>query len=74
MVILEKNKNENFKCQQLNGKCLNFEPIPRDRKPFFKILPDFRHRSDQMNHIWKSLLGDPLIILLSIFVSDILFT
>ena len=67
MVILEKNKNENLKCQNLNGKCFIFDPIPRDRKPFFKILPDFRHRSDLIYHIWKIQLGDPLIILASIY-------
>ena len=52
---------------KLHGKCFMFDPLPRDRKPFFKILPDFRHRSqDQIYHIWKSSLGDPLIILQSI--------
>ena len=63
MVILENNKILNFKCQNFNWKCFIFDPLPRDRKPFFKILPDFRHRSDQIYHTWKSPLGDPLIIL-----------
>ena len=66
-VILENNKNENFKCQNFNGKCFIFDPLPRDRKPFFKILPDFRHRSGQIYHICKCPLGDPLIILPRIF-------
>ena len=37
---------------------------------FFKILPDFRHRSDQIYHLRKSPLGDPLIILPSIIVDQ----
>ena len=56
MVILENNRNEN-----LNAKM--FDPFPRDRNPFFKTLPDFRHMSHQIYHIWNSPLGDPLIIL-----------
>ena len=67
MVILVNNKNENFKFQNFNGKCFIFDPFPRDRKPFFKILPVFRHWSSQIYHIWKSPLGDPLIILPSIY-------
>ena len=59
MVILEKNKNEKFKCQNFYGKLFILAP-------FFKILPDFRHRSDQIDHIWKSPLDGPLIILPSI--------
>ena len=66
MVILENNKNENFKCQNFNVKCFIFDLLPRDRKPSLKILPDFRHRSNQINHIWKSQLSDPFIILPSI--------
>ena len=46
-VILE--KNENFKCQYFYWKSFIFDPLPRDRKQFFKILPDFRHRSDQID-------------------------
>ena len=61
-MVLENNKNENFKYRNFNGKCFIFDPLHRDRKPFFKILPDFRHRSDQIYHIWKSPLGDPLIV------------
>ena len=66
-MILENNKNENFKCHNLNGKWFIFD-LPRDRKSFFKILPDFRHMSGQLNHIWKSPFGDPLIILPSIYI------
>ena len=69
MVILENNINENFQCQNLNGKCFILDPLPRDRKLFFKILHDFRHRSDQIYHVRKSPLGDPLIILPSIYRS-----
>ena len=69
MVILENNKNENFKSQNFNGKCFFFDVLPRDRKAFFIILPDFRHRSGQKYHIWKGPLGDPLIILPSIYES-----
>ena len=68
MVILKNNKNENFKCQNLNGKYFICDSLPRNRKPFFKILPDFHHRSDQIYHIWKSPLDDPLIILPSICI------
>ena len=32
MVILENNKNENFKFQNFNGKCFFFDPLPRDRR------------------------------------------
>ena len=72
MVILQNNKKENFiKCQNSNGKCFIFDPLPRDRKPFFKFLPDFRHWSDQIYHVWKSQLGDRLIILPSIYILDI---
>ena len=67
MVILENNKNKKFKFQIFNGKCFIFDPFPRDRKPFFKILPVFRQGSDQIYHIWKSPFGDPLSILPSIF-------
>ena len=56
-----------FNCQYFYGKCFIFDPLPRDRKPFFKILPNFCHMSDQIYHIWKSPLGDPLIILPSIY-------
>ena len=49
------------------GNASFFDPLPRDRKPFFKILPDFCHRSDQIYHKWKSPLGDPLFILPSIY-------
>ena len=70
MVTLENNKNENFKCQNFNGKCFIFDPLPRDQKPFFKILPDVRHMSDQLYHIWKSPLGDPIVILPSILYGD----
>ena len=65
-VILGNNKNENFKCLNFKGKCFIFDPLPRDRKPIFKILPNFCHKSDQIYHIWKGPLGDPLIILPSI--------
>ena len=51
----------------------HFDPLPRDRKPFFKILPGFRHRSDQIYHIWKSPLGDPLIILPSIYYKSVVY-
>ena len=71
MVILENNKNENFKCQNYNGKCFIFDPLLRDQKPVFKILPGFRHRSDQIYHILKSPLGDPLIILPSIHATHL---
>ena len=53
----------------LMGIASFLTPLPGDRKPFFKILPDFRHRSDQLYHISKSPLGDPLIILPSIFMA-----
>ena len=58
-------------CQNLNGKCFIFDTLPRDRKPFLKILPDFRHRSNQIYHILKSPLGDPLIILPSILDQNV---
>ena len=72
MVILENNKNENFRCQNFNGNCFIYDPLPGDRKTFFKILPDFCHRSDQLYHIWKSPLGDTLIILASIIKVDLI--
>ena len=70
MVILENNKNENFESQNFNKKCFFFDLLPRDRKPFFEVLPDFRHTSGQIYHIWKSPLGDPLIILPNICTKE----
>ena len=50
----------------LNGAILTrnasfLTPFIETENHFFEILPDFRHRSDQIYHIWKSPLGDPLI-------------
>ena len=68
MVILENNKNEKILFQNFNGKCFIFDRLYRDRNHFSKTLPDFRHRSDQLYHLWQSPLGDPLIILQSIYI------
>ena len=50
----------------LMGNDSSLTPFIETEKQFFKILPDFRHRPDQIYHIWKIPLDDPLIILPSI--------
>ena len=47
-------------------------PSKRPKTIFQNIMPDFRHRSDQIYHIWKTALGDPFIILSSILEGSVL--
>ena len=68
MVILENNKNEKFKCQYFfmgNASFLT-SSLETENLFFLQNIAFFCHRSDQIYHIWKSPLGDPLIILPSI--------
>ena len=36
-----------------------FDPLLRNRKPFFNIISGLSHRPDQIYHLWKFTLGGP---------------
>ena len=44
--ILQRIKNENFKCQNFDWKRFIFDSLKRGRKPLFNILSGLRHRTE----------------------------
>ena len=62
-ALKAKNLNANF----FYRKCFIFDPLKRNRKPFFNIMSGLSHRPDQIYHLWKFILGGPEINLRSIF-------
>ena len=67
IAYLEKDTNENFKIEFFYGK----RPF-KESETRFSISS--RHRTDPINNIWKSPLGDPQFILLSIYWQKMLLT
>ena len=47
-----------------------FDPLYRNRKPFFNIMSGLSHIPDQIYHLWKLTLSGPKIILRSILVNS----
>ena len=50
---LGKDKYENSKCQFFYGKHFSLNTFKRAENRFFNILPDLRHRTNPIYHIWK---------------------
>ena len=54
---------EALKAKILNSKFLIgkafFDPLYRNRKPFFNIMSGLSHIPDQIYHLWKFTLGGP---------------
>ena len=50
---------EALKAKNLNAKFLIgiFDPLHRNRKPFFNIMSGLSHRPDQKYRVWKFTLG-----------------
>ena len=54
MATLQKDKNENFKCNNFDRKCFDIGSLKRGRKPFFNILSGLPHKMFQYTTYGKA--------------------